>query len=78
MDISSISSASSMVTSQTLENDVGVAVLRKAMDADKERAMQMIQDLQVQQNQIQQNNPNNVNPAQSLPPHLGNKVNTVA
>lgn len=67
-----------MVTSQTLENDVGVAVLRKAMDADKERAMQMIQDMQVQQAQIQQNSPNNQNQAQSLPPHLGNKVNTVA
>ncbi len=75
MDISSISSASSMVTSQTLENNVGVGVLRKSLDMEKERAMQMIQDLQVQQAQIQQNSPNNRN---ALPAHLGNTVNTVA
>ena len=66
MDISAIASYSTSVAETGLKQEVGVAVLKKALQADSATATALIQALPATPS------------VQNLPPNLGNTINTTA
>jgi hypothetical protein len=62
MDIASVGSSLSMISQSSTGDAVGIAVLKKALDAQAQTAMQLIAAL----------------PPVSNPPNLGNHVDTKA
>jgi hypothetical protein len=62
MDIASVGSALSMISQSSTGDAVGIAVLKKALDAQAQTALQLIQAL----------------PPVANPPNLGNHVDTKA
>ena len=63
MDVANIAKLSSSMAETGIRQEVGVTMLKKAMDIQKSSAAQLIQALPQVQN---------------LPPHLGNTINTKA
>lgn len=63
MDISSIANLATRLTQGRNAEETGVAVLKKALDAQRSSAQTLIAS---------------ITPARSLPSHLGQNVNTVA
>jgi hypothetical protein len=66
MEVSSIASAATAMSEASLQQAVGTAVLKKAMDIGAENAMALIHAI-----------PDNT-AAQNLPSHLGQHINTKA
>lgn len=66
MDASSIASLATSIADTGNRQAVGVAVLKRAQQIETAVASQMIEALQA------------AAPAQKLPPHLGNSINTTA
>jgi hypothetical protein len=66
MDVSGMSNLVSSLAQTTPNDEVGFAVLRKALDAASSTAVQLIDALPA------------VQPAANLPAHLGQNINTVA
>jgi hypothetical protein len=66
MDISSISNLATSLSQTTPNDEVGYAVLRKALNAASSTAVQLIDALPA------------VQPAANLPAHLGQNINIVA
>lgn len=66
MDISAIASYSTSVAETGLKQEVGVAVLKKALQADSATATALIKALPATPS------------VQNLPPNLGNTINTTA
>ena len=62
MDVSSIASLATGMSNVKNGQEVGIAVLKKALDAQKSTAAQLIAAL----------------PAPNLPPNLGRNINTTA
>lgn len=62
MDVSSIASLASTLASTGLQQQVGIAVLKKAQDMQNTAASALIEAI----------------PAANLPSHLGQNINTVA
>ncbi|MEY4515303.1 MAG: hypothetical protein RLZZ450_7425 [Pseudomonadota bacterium] len=63
MDISGIASLATQMSEQRTAQTAAILVLKKAMDAQQSSAVTLVASLK---------------PAASLPPHLGQNVNTVA
>lgn len=63
MDVANIAKLSSSMAETGIRQEVGVSMLKKAMDIEKNSAAQLLQALPQPQN---------------LPPHLGNTINTKA
>jgi hypothetical protein len=66
MDINSIGNLATSLSQTTPNDEVGFAVLRKALNAEGSAAVQLIDALPA------------VQPAANLPAHLGQNINTVA
>jgi hypothetical protein len=66
MDINSITNVAASLSQTTPNDEVGFAVLRKALNAANSTAVQLIDALPA------------VQPAVNLPAHLGKNINTVA
>ena len=66
MDISAIASYSTSVAETGLKQEVGVAVLKKALQAESTTATALLQALP------------STPSVQNLPPNLGNTINTTA
>lgn len=62
MDTSSIASLASNLAETGIQQQVGITVLKRALDIESSTAATLIQAL----------------PTPNLPPHLGNSVNTTA
>ena len=62
MDVSTIASLATNMAQQRNDMDVSIAVFKKALDAQSSAALSLIEAI----------------PTVSLPPHLGNNVNTKA
>lgn len=65
MDVTGIANVATALSTQRTSNDVGIAVLKKAMDAEAQGALALIQALPA---------PVSAN----LPAHLGRNVDTTA
>ena len=65
MDVSSISNLATSLTSSSANAAVGTTVLKKALDVESSTATALINAIPVA-------------PSASLPPHLGQNVNTTA
>ena len=63
MDVTNIAKLSSSMAETGIRQEVGVSMLKKAMDIEKNTAAQLLQALPQPQN---------------LPAHLGNTINTKA
>lgn len=68
MNISNLSNASSLLFDQSTNGDVGIAVLKKALDTQAQGAAALINALPK----------NDQTSSSSLPSHLGQNVNTTA
>jgi hypothetical protein len=66
MDVSGMSNLVNSLAQTTSNDEVGFAVLRKALNAEGSAAVQLIDALPA------------VKPAANLPAHLGQNINTVA
>ncbi|MGZ3157800.1 MAG: YjfB family protein [Burkholderiaceae bacterium] len=66
MEINGIANLASSLSQTTSNDEVGYAVLRKALNAASSTAVQLIDALPA------------VQPAANLPAHLGQNINTVA
>lgn len=66
MDVMGIAKLATSIADTGLRQDVGIAVLKKAQDAEAATATQLLEAVP------------NAAPAQNLPSHLGNHVNTTA
>lgn len=66
MDVSGITSASTALNAASTQQEVSMAVLKKAINLSAEGALSLIQAI-----------PNNQS-AQNLPAHLGKNINTTA
>ena len=66
MDVSAINSASTALKAASMQQEVSMAVLKKAINIGAEGALSLIQAI-----------PNNQS-AQNLPAHLGKNINTTA
>ena len=66
MDISGITNTATALNAASTQQEVSMAVLKKAINISAEGALSLIQSI-----------PNNQS-AQNLPAHLGNKINTTA
>lgn len=64
MDVSNIAKLATSMAETGNRQEVGLAVMKRAQDMQKDMAAQMIEAL--------------VPPAQNLPAHLGNTINTKA
>jgi len=62
MDVANIAKLSSSMAETGIRQEVGVSMLKKAMDIEKNTAAQLLQAL----------------PQPNLPAHLGNTINTKA
>lgn len=62
MNVGNIASLATGMAQQRNDMDISVAVLKKALDVQSSAALSLIEAI----------------PTASLPPHLGNKVNTTA
>ncbi|WP_306392153.1 YjfB family protein [Telluria beijingensis] len=63
MDVTNIAKLSTSMAETGIRHEVGVSMLKKAMDIEVASAAQLIQSLP---------------PTQNLPAHLGNTINTKA
>lgn len=68
MDVSNISNASSLLFDQSASNEVGIAVLKKALDSQAQSAAALIKALPQPEKTTSSN----------LPSHLGQTINTTA
>jgi len=66
MDVTGIAKFATSLADTGTRQDVAIAVMKKAQDVQVAAASQMIEALQA------------AAPAQNLPPHLGNHINTTA
>jgi hypothetical protein len=66
MDISGLGNLTASLSQTTPNDEVGYAVLRKALDAESSAAVQLIDALPP------------VQPSANLPGHLGQNINTTA
>jgi hypothetical protein len=66
MDVTGIAKLATSIADTGTRQDVAVAMLKKTQDIQVAAAAQMLETLQA------------AAPAQNLPPHLGNHVNTTA
>lgn len=66
MDVSNIAKLATSMAETGTRQEVGVAMMKRALDIQKSSAAQLIQGL------------DSVPQAQSLPAHLGNTINTKA
>lgn len=66
MDVTGIAKLATSIADTGLRQDVGMAVLKKAQNIEADTANQLLAALP------------QVTPAQNLPPHLGNHINTTA
>jgi hypothetical protein len=66
MDVMGIAKLATSIADTGLRQDVSMAVLKKAQDIQSTTATQLLAALP------------QVTPAQNLPPHLGNHINTTA
>jgi hypothetical protein len=66
MDIAAIASYSTSIAETGIKQDIGVAVLKKALQADAATATALIEALPATPS------------VQNLPPNLGNTINTTA
>jgi hypothetical protein len=66
MDISAIARLATSIAETGNKQEVGVAVLKRALDIESATATQLIQAVPT------------AAPVQNLPPHLGSKINTTA
>jgi hypothetical protein len=66
MDVTGIAKLATSLADTGTRQDVAIAVMKKAQDVQVAAASQMIEALQA------------AAPAQNLPPHLGNHINTTA
>jgi hypothetical protein len=66
MDVMGIAKLATSIADTGLKQDVGIAVLKRAEDAQSSVATQLLDAVQ------------SVAPAQNLPAHLGQHVNTTA
>jgi hypothetical protein len=65
MDVMGIAKLATSIAETGLRQDVGIAMMKKAQDVQASTATQLLEGLQAA-------------PAQNLPAHLGNHVNTTA
>ena len=66
MDVTDIASTATTMSEAFIQQASGTAVLKKALDISAENAIKLIEAI-----------PDNT-PAQNLPPHLGQNINTTA
>jgi hypothetical protein len=66
MDVTGIAKLATSIADTGTRQDVAIAVLKKAQDIQSTSALQLLDAVQA------------TAPAQKLPPHLGNHVNTTA
>lgn len=66
MDVTNIASVATSLSSARTNQEVGIAILKKAMDISAEGALALIEAIPDSQ------------PTQSLPAHLGKNINTTA
>jgi len=65
MDVSSIASLATSLTNSSVNQSVGITVLKKALDVESSTAAALIDAIPAA-------------PSANLPPHLGQNVNTTA
>lgn len=66
MDVTGIAKLATSIADTGTRQDVAIAVLKKAQDIQSTSALQLLDAVQA------------TGPAQNLPPHLGNHINTTA
>jgi hypothetical protein len=66
MDVMGIAKLATSIAETGLRQDVGIAMMKKAQDVQATTATQLLEGLQA------------AAPAQNLPAHLGNHINTTA
>ena len=66
MDVLAIAKLSSTIAETGTKEDVSTTMLKKQQDMQKQHMSQLLEGIQAPQ------------PAQNLPAHLGNKINTTA
>ena len=69
MEVSNSSIASSILFDQSASNEIGIAVLKKALDSQAQSAAALINALP---------QPDKTSSSNNLPSHLGQNVNTTA
>ncbi|RYE96272.1 MAG: putative motility protein [Oxalobacteraceae bacterium] len=66
MDVTGIAKLATSIADTGTRQDVAIAVLKKAQDIQSTSALQLLDAVKT------------TGPAQNLPPHLGNHINTTA
>jgi len=66
MDVMGIAKLATSIAETGTRQEVGIAMLKRAQDIQATTATQLLESVQA------------VAPAQNLPPHLGNHINTTA